>query len=473
MLYGLSKISDKLVSLLLLPIYTRYLTPEEFGLLSLILIAMMVFQVTTDMGLPSAFFRFYFDFDDREKKSRLISTTFIFVCFLSILAVTLLLLCRNYLQQFLTATQNPRLCFYLIIAAVMVESPMTIAFHYFRADEHVKKFCFFNLTKAIVFFVTAWFCLSVMHYGILSAFIGRIVGSMPIFLYLTYIITSRHGLHFSFSIFKPMFSFGFPFFIVAVMGIIMSSIDRPMLLKFMTLADVGIYSVGVRVASGVKFLIFNAFALGWSPMIINISKQENHKEVFAKLLTYYLLAAGFIVLGVSLFAKDILTLLVAPKFMGAYIIIPFLCLGHLFYGIHSNLEVGIFIKKKSSYYIPILGGSSLVYILLNIYLIPKYGYIGAGIANALAFMLIPVSTFLIGRRMFRINYEYARILKIFLALILTYGLGSLVSLQALSQNVAKNAMTLLLFPLILLLTGFFNEKETKWLRKKILHSTAG
>lgn len=459
--------SYKMVGLILLPIYTRYLSPEEYGLFSLILIGIMLIDLFAEMGVPSALFRFLYDCTDQKQKNELLSTTYLFVMFISLLTIGLILLLKDYFIINFFPNPQYQLCFYFAVFVAVLEPQHVIAFHYFRAEGQVKKYCIFNFLRTFLLFTVAWFCLTVLGYGILSPFIARIISSVPTFVYLTFSLIIQHGVRFSFPKLKEMFSFGFPFFIVGLLGVIMSSIDKPILLKYMSLADVGIYSVAFRVASGVKFLIFNAFSLGWSPVVMDISKQDNSKEIFAKFLTYYLLAAGFVVLGVSLFAKDILTILVAPKFIGAYTVIPLLCLAHLFYGIHSNLEVGIFIKKKSRYYLPILGGSSVTYIILNFLFIPKLGFIGAGLANALSFLVIPLSTFLIGRKMYKINYEYSRIIKIFATLFLTYFLGSIISFQPLIQSIAKNSLFLLVFPILLFLSGFFKPAELAWAKKKM------
>jgi len=466
-LYGFSSISYKLVGLFLLPIYTRYLTPTEFGVYAIALIGIMFFEAFVSMGIPSAFFRFFYDFRDTKQRNELISTTYLFVTFTSLILILFLFSIRGQLLPRLFIREEYYLCFYLTIFLSMMEPPQVIAFHYFRAAEQVKKYCFFNLLRSAVLFFCAWFFLAIMKYGIFSPFIARMISTFPTYLYLSWAIISRHGIRFSSRKFKEMFAFGLPFFVVSLMGIIMSSLDRPILLKYMSMADVGIYSVAFRVASGVKFLIVSAFALGWSPMIMNIKSQQNGPELFSKLFTYYLLVAGAIVLAVSLYAKDILTILVTPRFISAYVVIPLLCLGHLFYGLYHNLEVGIFITKKSKYYIPILGVGSAAYIILNLLLIPKFGYLGAGIASASSFFLIPIVTFLLGRKLYYIRYEYIRICKIFTCLILVYLLGMWVPFQQFPQSLIKNFIILLCFPFLLLAIGFFKKNELIWVTRKI------
>ena len=253
----------------------------------------------------------------------------------------------------------------------------------------------------------------------------------------------------------------------------MSSIDRPILLKFMTMADVGIYAVAVRIATGVKFIIVNAFALGWSPMIMEIRKQPNNRELFAKLFSYYLVVAGAIVLGVSILSEDILKILVAPEYMSAYKVIPLLCLAHFFYGMYSNLEVGIFITKKSKYYIPIMGVSSLAYVLLNFLLIPKLGFIGAGWASALSYFIIPLATFFISRRLYYIPYEYTQIFRVGLAMVITYGIGLLVPEQLFPLSILQNLGIICCFPVLLLVSGFFKKEHILLIKNENLEEKNG
>lgn len=471
-LYGVSSVSYQLVGLILLPLYTRYLTSTEFGIYALALVGIKFFEVFVNIGIPSAFFRFFYDFKDEKRRSELISTTYMFVTFTSLIMIILVLSVRERLMPIFFVDEKYYICFYFTIFLSLLESPQIIAFHYFRADEQVKKYCFFNFLRSGVLFCSAWFFLVYMEYGIFALFIARMLSSFPTYIYLTYVLISRHGIKFSYPRFREMFGYGFPFFVVNFLAVVMSSIDRPILLKYMSMSDVGIYAVAFRVASGVKFIIVNAFALGWTPMVMKIKNQPNGRELFSKLFTYYLLIAGSVVLAVSLFSKDILNVIVAPEFISAYTVIPLLCLAHLFYGIYNNLEVGIFISKKSKYYIPILGAGALTYVILNIVLIPKYGYMGAAAASALSFMIIPVGTFFVGRKLYLIRYEYMRILKVFVALFATYLIGVYVPVLQLYPSVAKNVVVLCCFPLILLVVCFFRRNELSWLKKKLISKVA-
>jgi O-antigen/teichoic acid export membrane protein len=468
-LYGVSTLSYQLVGIILLPLYTRYISTVEFGIYSISLIVTTYFGVFSNLGIPQAFYRLYFDLKEEKEKYELITTSFIFVTLLSLALILIMFVFKGYLLSVFFVEDKYYPCFYITIFLSLFESPQLITFYYFRIEDQVKQYVIFNFLKSAVLLLFSWGFLIVFHYGILGIFLARLISSFPTYLYLMFIILRKHGISFSKQKVKEMNIYGFPFFVIGILGTVMASLDRPIMLKYMSMADVGIYSVAFRISSGVKMIIATAFGLGFSPLVMGIQNEANGRKVFSKIFTYYLLVAGLVVLGISIFSKEIIQMLASREYMEAYIAIPLLCLGTLFYGIYTNMEVGIFITKKSKYYLPIMFISSIIYVVLNFLLIPKFGFIGAALANALSFLIMPILTYCYGKKIYYIPYEFIRIIKIFIVIFMLYLISVFIKSNWLLMNFILKSLVIFSFPLILVLLKFFNQEELGWVKKKLIN----
>ena len=183
-LYGVSSISYQLVGLVLLPVYTRFLTPTEFGIYTVALIGIVFFGVFVNFGIPAAFFRFFYDYKDDQKRSEMISTTFLFVTFSSALMIILVLCFQSKLKPVFFNSEEYYSCFYLTIFLSLLESPQLLEFHYFRASGQVKKYCIFSFLRSGALFAGALFCLTYLKLGIYGLFLARIASTLPTYLYL-------------------------------------------------------------------------------------------------------------------------------------------------------------------------------------------------------------------------------------------------------------------------------------------------
>jgi O-antigen/teichoic acid export membrane protein len=219
-------------------------------------------------------------------------------------------------------------------------------------------------------------------------------------------------------------------------------------------------------------LFVSMFQFAWQPFFLHNAKEENAKEMFSKVLTYFTLMGSVILITFSLFISDIIMIqfrgfsLIGSQYWGGMHIVPIILFAYLMHGMYVIFSAGIYIEEKSIY-VPLISGSgAAANILANILLIPVLNITGAAIATLISYVVMAVGYYIVTQRFYKINYEMERIGKIFIGVILA----------ALSYYLLLFTGNLVLFYKLLILAAFISylyfvavdKNEIKSIRKRML-----
>jgi O-antigen/teichoic acid export membrane protein len=204
-----------------------------------------------------------------------------------------------------------------------------------------------------------------------------------------------------------------------------------------------------------------AFRTAWQPFFLKIAKQDNAKEIYSKIMTYFIFLGILIIMAGSYFIEYLIKLplffgkpIMGEQYWDGLIIIPLILSAYLFYGVYVNLTVGVYIQKKTNLMIIFTGLAAIVNIGCNIYLMPLFGIIGAAVTTLLSYFTMAVTIFIANQRIYPVAYEYGRIgflLLILSIVLLLYYLFPLTFWLRL--------LIVLIIPGILFLGGFFKSRE--------------
>jgi O-antigen/teichoic acid export membrane protein len=199
------------------------------------------------------------------------------------------------------------------------------------------------------------------------------------------------------------------------------------------------------------------------------SNRENATRLYSRALTYYAAISSFVCLGFILLPGLLLLILSTPSFYPASDVVPMVALSYLMHGSCIVLGTGIRLVKKTKYFAIIYISAALENLLLNYLLIPRYGMMGAATATFVSYFTIAMATHLVSNRLLRVDYEWLRVFKIFVA-------GIIISITGLSFHASSvfieaggRVLLILTFPVILLVLRFYTGDEKKQL-KRILKS---
>jgi len=400
-IYGLSSALSRFSAFFTIPIYTRYLSLEEFGLLDLYITISMILYIVLEMQMQSGFMRSYYEKQKENKLDELLGTVlkyyFIVFCFLISFVMGLF---------FLDIESKYLLYEYLLPIALFIFPKQIFDLNniMMRMEHQAKKFLFFNVSYVFsisllgIFLVV--FVQSSVDMILWSMVIGNIVFGTIAFKNLIKFIPLKLNLFH----FKEVFYYGAPIVPAVIGGWAMSAIGRFIIAENMTLEDLGIYSLALKI--GMIFLIFvEAFRLTWSPFVVKKYGENNSKEVFAKALNYYVFVGLAIVSLIYLSSPLLIKILATDKYLSALDVIPILLMAYFWQGSINIIAVGNGWVRKT--YLNSLGSliGGIFVLLITFQLINSIGIKAAAIGQLIGFITSFFVTMYYAQRNIKIQYS--------------------------------------------------------------------
>lgn len=381
--YGFGNVVLSAISLFLVPIYTRIFSTADYGVLDIIATAVSLLSVLLPLGLSAAVFRFYHDHDEAGKKE-LVSTG-LWYQFLGPLSVCALgALFSRPLSTLLFG--STRYSTFMIVSLLTVPfqamtlMPVTLMrlnFQKIRYNLLVLGRALFQTALTIVLVVF-------LRKGLMGVFVSGLVSAV-LFSAVGFLLTARHiKLTFSFKHFRLLLSFGVPMVPASLSRWIMGAADRLFLVKMTTLHEVGLYSVGFKLA-GLQTFLLMAFRLAWSPIAYSIYRKPEAERVFRKVFLYFLLLASTTGMFLSLFSLEALKILTRPAYYDGHQVVGILAFARVLHAAFYMGSMGIVFANKMKYYALSMACAAGLNLLLNSLLVPPFGMMGAAVATAASY----------------------------------------------------------------------------------------
>ena len=421
LIYGLGDAVTRLVGLILLPIYTRFLTPTDYGKLAIATLIPTVMSLILEAGMRSAFFRFYLK-DDKGDRGKLTGTVLIFLLASAAIILTPIILFFNTiaLPVFNDASLLPLVQIALI--GTFFELGSVVPFAIFRAEQRAAQYAGLAFARFLINASLGITALVVLRWGVPGVIYANLLTSALFFLVCLLMTIRSVEWTVDLKLLKRVLVFGLPLVPANLAGWGLTFSDRFFLERYTDLSQVGVYAIGYSIA-GVLNMMMGWFNTAWLPYGYSVAEQPDAKTFYARILTYALALFTLIGLGLSLFAGEALYVLTTPGFYGAARIVPFIVVAYLFFEMNYLISLGLDLTGKTNYYVLIVGAAALVNLILNFLLIPHFGIMGAAIATGLSYMFIAILTYLIVRRLYPVSYERRRLLKLAGISLGTYLLG--------------------------------------------------
>jgi len=466
LIYGLGHILARIVTFLLLPLYTNVFTPDEYGIISLAYVIMGFMSVVMHYGLDAALMKRYVQ-SDLIKKTVYFSSAWVSFFVTSISFGLIITLLRKFISPILLGVNDDRLILlvgWIIALDVMWSIPQLI----FRAEEKPLAYIALSMTNVIGSLILNILFVLQFKMGVYGVLLSNFIISTILFISTIPFIYSRINFKKS-SIYSwtKMMKFGLPLLPSGIFAMMMELADRYILKEMTDLYTVGIYSSGYKLGM-LMMLIVMGFNMAWQPFFLKIGENDKYKPLYARINTYVFALLGFIWVILLLWVDNIVRMkfgsisLFGEQYWTSALIAPWVSLGYVFYGLYLLQLPGVFHQEKSLWIAISRAIGAISNIIFNIYLIPKYGGQGAAIATCISFIIMFIVMFIINIRLFPILYEWARIIRII------FTMGIIFILYSISSHDYTNKYLLTLYyPLALTLTGFLYKSEINIIKKTL------
>ena len=479
--YGLGNVAVKVVGLLLIPVYTdkKYLSIDDFGVLTILEICGLVLTASLASGLPQSLTRWFWDKDHKENQKGIFFMSLSSQVGITLLFSLLLIPLSGTLSRLIFSKPDYGMVLTFVILASGIQSINNIINTLMRLQSKSLMYTLTNLLKlTVVLSLTLYFIL-VKKMGLEGIFLAQVIGNALVVLLLTGYTIKNIRPFFDRSIFRSMNVYGFPLLLANFSAVLLNVIDRFSLKSLTLLKYVALYSFAFKITSVLKLVIVDSIRLALGPMMIKRIDSPDNKRFYSKVLLYTSFVMMFAIIGISLFAFEITKVIAGDKeFWDAVVIIPFLSLSIFFINMKEVTVYGLHIAKKTRILGIIVVFATITSFALNMLLIPIWSITGSAIATLLSQFIYWLACYYFSQKVYFIPYEMRKIT----VLLVT---GSVLSFSAILINGMDLLPRLLIktgclvsFPFILFIFNFYEPVELqaikgfviKWSNLKNLRS---
>jgi O-antigen/teichoic acid export membrane protein len=461
-IYGFGNIAVKLVGLALIPIYTdkKYFTTEEFGIIGMLDISGLVLLAVLSFSLPQSFTRWFWDKEHLDNQKGIFFITLVSQIIISLALCIILIPLAGPFSEMLFHSTNWTQAIVLLILASAIQGINNTVSTLMRLQSKSSLYSITNIIKLVIVLVLTLYFILARKMGIEGIYLAQVIGNSIYVLLLAGYAIRNCSIFFDWKVLKEMNSYGFPLFIAGVAAVFLNVIDRYSLNTMSILKSVALYTLAFKVTSVIKLVLVDSVKLAILPTFLKKMDAPDNKRFYSKILTYTSLVIMTAIVGVSLFSMEIIKIIAVSKdFWGAIAIVPILALSVFFTNMREITVYGLHIAKKSRTIGSIVVAATIVSLVLNILLIPRWDITGAAIATLLAQIFYWLGCYLFAQKVFYVNYELKKILILFLV-------GALFSFSSLLLNdldlalrVPVKLFLVILFPFVIYIFNFYDRVE--------------
>ena len=421
--YGLGRGIKKFLGFLLLPFYTRALTPADYGILDTLGTFIFFIVVFLNMGLDSASGFYYFQPKEENERGKILFTVFV-LRLATIIPAVILSFFASDISQFLFKTDdytNVVLVTCLLLPLNVLTSEQELIYRFNRKPW---KYNLLTILRALVNIGAGVTLVVNLKWGVLGAQLASFLSSLfvVIFSFLFY-TRNKYTYQFSFVWAKKMLEYGFPLVFAGIAVWVYQVSDRYFLLYYQNLEDIGYYSIGSTFSQPLG-LINAAIQMSWGVPFYEIyskedSEKSESKKAISVLVKYYTILGCIISLFISVFAFEIVSVVTTPKYLPGIIVIPILLFSAIIAQLIEIIGVGITLSEKTIYFTYILVLSGLVNFGLNFIFVPLLSYYGAAITTIIAYIVNLILTYIIAQRYFPARYDMLKLIVLFALFLIT------------------------------------------------------
>ncbi len=435
-IYGIPSVLGRILSYLLVPLYTYVFQPGDYGTVNVFYAYTSFLMVVLTYGMETTFFRFN---EHEKEKEKVFSTAMISIIISSLFFLAVVLYFSGDVARWIDYPDHPEYVRWFAVILAL-DSISAIPFAYLRAKNRPARFAWVKMTNITLnIFLNLFFlvlCPIVLkhipetfigrfiitiyrpHWGIEYIFISNLVASfVTLIMLLPQILGARWRLNPD--LWKKMMFYAFPLLFAGMAGIVNETFDR-LLLRYLLPDDISSYMVGIYTAcykiSILMTIFIQAYRYAAEPFFFAQAKEKDAKEVYARIMDYFIIIVSLIFLVTMLYLDDfILPLLVRNKeYWQGKGVIPVLMMANLFLGVYYNLSIWYKLTAKTSWgaWLSLIG--AIITLSLNFWWIPLsaehliYGYYGSAWATFICYGSMMIISYLVGQKYFPVKYNLVK-----------------------------------------------------------------
>jgi O-antigen/teichoic acid export membrane protein len=398
--YGLGQILSRIASFLLLPLYTSFLTPADYGVLAVLDLTTTVIA-SLAIGWVEAVVRSHFEPAYRDNPHRLWVSGLVM---LAVIAAPLLGFAWVFRGAIAALIFGPTVergadCLTLALLGLPPRFAFQYALVYARAEKRSTLFLVVTVGGLVLRVALNVYFIAFRGMGVFGFLWSSLLMSILEACVLLGVLFRGRPFRLERSAIKPLWSYGWPLILTGLAGLAMHQVDRYLLRWLLTdLGPVGIYSVVYTIVQAVNQLVLLPFTLIWSTMMFEVDALPERVAVFRRIHRYFVLGIFLALLGVALAATPVMRLMTAAEYSEGAALIPWLALAFFFFSLDAIFRLPAMIHRRTISLAKVSALAALTNVVVNLVLIPKFGIRGAAGTSVLTYAMFAFGGHMIYRR---------------------------------------------------------------------------
>jgi O-antigen/teichoic acid export membrane protein len=456
--YGMGNIANKIISVILIPVATKYLTIIEVGILGLLEMLELFLTTILSQGMGAAIWRFM-DSNSDDKDSTILFSAFIGRMVVNILVIFILLI----FSEVITNVLNIPFDYLNIVILIILNSLMVVSSNFvlniWRYYDRSILYSIYSTSRFVLIITLSLYFVIVLDLQLFGIVYAKIIVNAMGFIHSVIYVIRKYRSKISLSLYYKLQKYGIYFILLALVTPVLTTMNRLFINYYLTLSDVAIFSIAFKFGMLINILLVTPMQLAWLPMMYKIGYGENSKKYYRDFAYYYSIISSFVFLIITIFREEMLLVLTTSDYLSGAKYIPIIAAAYLVNGYRHFFMSGLAIKDRTSF----LGYASIIAILINIILnnwfVNLYGIWGAALTTFLSYLALTSIILIFSQKIVKIEWGLLNILKImFYMLVFTLGSEILINTTDLSSWLIR-CIILISYILTLILTGLISRNE--------------
>jgi O-antigen/teichoic acid export membrane protein len=393
---------------ILVPLYTRYLSPTQFGIYALLDVAVLVMVTVVGLGFNISYLKWYAETDE-DTHPRLFGTMVLSATLVALLGGTLLAgLVASPMGERWLQTRTWSFA-WALLPLVTLENLQTLLLTDLRASRQALAFSTGSAVRLIGMIGASLWFIAIQKQGVTGVFLGRLFGDVLGVVVLAGFCFRHFSLGVSWDLVKPMVCFGAPVIWSALAVMLLDALGRHFLSQYSTLEQVGFYAAGVKVSNLMRMLLAQPFGAAWGGLMFQVAQWSKARTIYSKAFEYVLVVALLIAAGAALFAPSLFHVFTTSAYFKAMEIFPLLLLVQVCTVVQYPASIGLYLKRKTHLFVPIYAIAVVITLLVNWLLVPGLGIRGAAIAFLSGWALILGLELLLGQKYYPLQIKWGTV----------------------------------------------------------------
>lgn len=409
--YGLGEVLSRIPTFLLLPVFTAYLSPADYGVISMLTALTIFLTPVFSLGLGGGIAPSYFDGDSHAHKRETINTSVA----LLLVSTSILVVAGSASSRILSRILFQSDSYSTFVRISIVTAALTIVAIpirlFFQFEERSRLYVTFSMTSLCASTLTSVVAVVVLKRGVLGMLEGTLVGQVVALALFAFPILRWMRPKIDRSIATELLRLSLPLVLAFGCVFLLQNGNKYLLQWLGGLGDVGVYSIGLSIGTIVNVIVV-AFQSAWVPYFMSFAdKRETAKVVFGRVLTYYVFGMGALSLSLFAIARPLIMLMTRPAFHDAWRVVGLSATAQMLAGVSAILLPGMYIEKELQFIGLLQGVAGVAGVVMGVCLIPRFGIVGAALALVFSYSVLVGAQFRWNRwrGYLAVQYEWSRL----------------------------------------------------------------